>query len=106
MVAPCMGSVNDSIVYGFRTVLTIPSTLTDLCHIFVLAFDLFLFATKIYEIFYMAIEKGGKVKKRLFLHFFCNIKRRVFLLLKKLFTILYYQKFLNINFTLDFDFQT
>jgi hypothetical protein len=72
----------------------------------VLAFDLFLFATKIYEIFYMAIEKGGKVKKRLFLHFFCNIKRRVFLLLKKLFTILYYQKFLNINFTLDFDFQT
>ena len=29
MVAPCMGSVNDSIVYGFRTVLTIPSTLTD-----------------------------------------------------------------------------
>ena len=49
----------------------------------------------------MAIEKGGKVKKRLFLHFFCNIKRRVFLLLKKLFTILYYQKFLNINFTLD-----
>ena len=54
----------------------------------------------------MAIEKGAKVKIRLFLHFFCNIKRRVFLLLKKLFTILYYQKFLNINFTLDFDFQT
>ena len=29
MVPPCMSNVNNSIVYGFRTVLTIPSTLTD-----------------------------------------------------------------------------